>query len=35
VIYTLTDGLPDQFGGEEGKKLMYKQLKELLLAMVH
>ena len=35
VIYTLTDGLPDQFGGEKGKKLMYKQLKELLLGMVH
>lgn len=30
VIYTLTDGMPDQFGGPKGKKYMYKQLKELL-----
>jgi len=33
VIYTLTDGLPDQFGGPKGKKFMYKQLKELLLSI--
>ncbi len=31
VIYTLTDGYPDQFGGERGKKFMSKNLKELLL----
>jgi len=31
VIYTLTDGYPDQFGGPKGKKFMYKKLKELLL----
>lgn len=31
VVYTLTDGFPDQFGGPRGKKFMYKQLKELLL----
>ncbi len=31
VIYTLTDGFPDQFGGPKGKKFMYKQLKELLI----
>ncbi|MDP2385811.1 MAG: SpoIIE family protein phosphatase [Bacteroidota bacterium] len=30
VVYTLTDGMPDQFGGEKGKKFMYKQLKEML-----
>jgi serine phosphatase RsbU (regulator of sigma subunit) len=35
VIYTLTDGLPDQFGGPKGKKFMYKQLKELLLNIAH
>lgn len=31
VVYTLTDGFPDQFGGEKGKKFMSKKLKELLL----
>ncbi|MBK8368816.1 MAG: SpoIIE family protein phosphatase [Bacteroidetes bacterium] len=30
VVYTITDGFPDQFGGPKGKKFMYKQLKELL-----
>ena len=33
VVYTLTDGLPDQFGGPKGKKFMYKQLKELLVTI--
>ena len=33
MIYTLTDGLPDQFGGPKGKKFMYKQLKELLISI--
>jgi ligand-binding sensor domain-containing protein/serine phosphatase RsbU (regulator of sigma subunit) len=33
VVYTLTDGLPDQFGGNKGKKFMYKHLKELLLSV--
>ena len=33
MIYTLTDGMPDQFGGLKGKKYMYKQLKELLISM--
>jgi len=33
VVYTLTDGMPDQFGGPKGKKFMYKQLKELLLSL--
>lgn len=31
MIYTFTDGYPDQFGGEKGKKFMYKQFQELLL----
>jgi serine phosphatase RsbU (regulator of sigma subunit) len=35
TIYTLTDGFPDQFGGDKGKKFMSKKLKELLLANVH
>jgi ligand-binding sensor domain-containing protein/serine phosphatase RsbU (regulator of sigma subunit) len=30
VVYTLTDGFPDQFGGDKGKKFMSKNLKELL-----
>lgn len=34
-IYTLTDGLPDQFGGPKGKKFMYKRLKELLVSIAH
>jgi serine phosphatase RsbU (regulator of sigma subunit)/ligand-binding sensor domain-containing protein len=33
VVYTLTDGMPDQFGGPKGKKFMYKQLKELLISI--
>jgi serine phosphatase RsbU (regulator of sigma subunit) len=33
MIYTLTDGLPDQFGGPKGKKFMYRQLKELLISV--
>jgi serine phosphatase RsbU (regulator of sigma subunit) len=35
MIYTLTDGMPDQFGGPKAKKFMYKQLKELLIAIAH
>jgi len=35
VIYTLTDGYPDQFGGPRGKKFKYKQLEELLLKIAH
>ncbi|MFT4602071.1 MAG: serine phosphatase RsbU (regulator of sigma subunit) [Arenicella sp.] len=31
VIYSITDGLPDQFGGPKGKKLKYKTLKSILL----
>jgi tetratricopeptide (TPR) repeat protein len=35
VIYTLTDGFADQFGGESGKKFKTKQLQDLLLSMSH
>ncbi len=35
VIYTLTDGFPDQFGGEKGKKFMIKNLRELIFANAH
>ncbi len=35
VIYTLTDGFPDQFGGEKGKKYMIKNLKSFLLSIAH
>ncbi|MBL7933116.1 MAG: SpoIIE family protein phosphatase, partial [Bacteroidia bacterium] len=33
MIYALTDGFPDQFGGPKGKKFMYKQLKDLLVSI--
>ena len=35
VVYTLTDGYPDQFGGEKGKKFMSKNLRELLASNAH
>src|SRR5690606_38623118 len=35
TIYTLTDGFPDQFGGDKGKKYMIKNLKNLLLEIAH
>jgi len=31
TFYLFTDGYADQFGGEKGKKLKYKAIKELLL----
>jgi len=31
VVYMFSDGYADQFGGEEGKKLKYKALKNILL----
>ncbi|HEX7415275.1 MAG TPA: SpoIIE family protein phosphatase, partial [Bacteroidia bacterium] len=34
-VYMLTDGYPDQFGGDKGKKFKYKQLEELLLENCH
>lgn len=33
AIYIFTDGYADQFGGEQGKKLMTKKLKEVLLSV--
>ncbi len=30
-LYMFSDGYADQFGGEEGKKFMYKRFKQLLL----
>ena len=33
TVYIFTDGYADQFGGEKGKKFMYKPLKELLLSI--
>ena len=30
VIYTFSDGYPDQFGGPKGKKFMYKSFRNLL-----
>jgi serine phosphatase RsbU (regulator of sigma subunit) len=35
VVYALTDGFPDQFGGETGKKFMSKNLRELLATNAH
>jgi serine phosphatase RsbU (regulator of sigma subunit) len=35
VVYTLTDGFPDQFGGAKGKKFMSKNLRELLSVNIH
>lgn len=31
MIYSFTDGFPDQFGGPSGKKFKYKQLKDILI----
>ena len=31
-LFATTDGLPDQFGGPKGKKLMYKAFEALLIA---
>jgi tetratricopeptide (TPR) repeat protein/serine phosphatase RsbU (regulator of sigma subunit) len=31
TFYIFTDGYPDQFGGERGKKFKYKHLQELIL----
>jgi len=35
MVYAITDGMPDQFGGPKGKKFMYKQLKELFISISH
>ncbi len=31
VVYIFSDGYPDQFGGERGKKFLYRRFRELLL----
>ncbi len=31
VVYLFSDGYPDQFGGERGKKFLYKKFRELLI----
>jgi serine phosphatase RsbU (regulator of sigma subunit) len=31
IIYLITDGYADQFGGPKGKKFKYKQLEDLIL----
>jgi serine phosphatase RsbU (regulator of sigma subunit)/lipopolysaccharide biosynthesis regulator YciM len=35
VVYALTDGYADQFGGPKGKKFKYKPLQELLQSISH
>jgi serine phosphatase RsbU (regulator of sigma subunit)/tetratricopeptide (TPR) repeat protein len=35
IIYTFTDGLADQFGGDKGKKFKYKQLETFLKSVAH
>ncbi|MCB0379688.1 MAG: tetratricopeptide repeat protein, partial [Flavobacteriales bacterium] len=35
VIYTLTDGFQDQFGGENGKKFKVKPFKTFLISISH
>lgn len=32
IIYTLTDGFPDQFGGDRDKKFLIKNLRQLLVS---
>lgn len=31
VLYVFSDGYPDQFGGERGKKFLYRRFRELLI----
>ena len=35
LIYLFSDGFADQFGGEKGKKFMYKAFKEMLVKFNH
>jgi len=35
TIYLFTDGFADQFGGEKGKKFMYKRFRESLISVQH
>ena len=34
-VFAFTDGLPDQFGGPKGKKIMYKRLETLIAESNH
>lgn len=34
-VFMITDGLPDQFGGEKGKKFMYKRFEKLITENAH
>ncbi len=35
ILYLFSDGYADQFGGEKGKKLKYKKLREIILENAH
>jgi len=35
IVYTMTDGLQDQFGGPKGKKFKNKQLQKLITEICH
>ena len=35
VLYTFSDGYPDQFGGEDGRKFMQKKFRKLLTEIHH
>ncbi len=35
VLYIFSDGFADQFGGDKGKKYLYKRFKEFLLSIHH
>jgi PAS domain S-box-containing protein len=35
LIYLFSDGYADQFGGQSGKKFMYKRFRELILSISH
>ncbi len=35
VVYLFSDGIPDQFGGPEGKKYMIRRFREFIQSIVH
>lgn len=35
LVYMLTDGFQDQFGGPKGKKFMVKRFRECLISISH
>lgn len=35
IIYLFTDGYPDQFGGEDDRKLSHRRFRELLMSIYH